>query len=40
MEARPGAPIVVDGATSVSRSQISSVQVRDPEDKPILTLRL
>jgi len=38
--ARPGAPIVVDGATSVPRSQISSVQVRDPENEPILTLRL
>lgn len=39
-EAKPGAPIVVDGSTSVPRAQIASVQVRTTEDEPILTLRL
>ncbi|MDP9318369.1 MAG: anti-sigma factor [Actinomycetota bacterium] len=38
--AKPGAPIVVDGSTSVPHSQIASVQVRDPENEPILTLQL
>lgn len=39
-EAKPGAPIVVDGSTSVPRSEISSVQVRDWTNEPILTLDL
>jgi len=39
-EARPGAPIVVDGSTSVRRAQIASVEVRTTDDRPILTLRL
>jgi len=39
-EAKPGPPIVVDGSTSVPRSQIASVQVRDAENDTILALRL
>jgi hypothetical protein len=39
-KAEPGAPIVVQGSTSVPRDQISSVQVRDPRDEPVLTLQL
>jgi anti-sigma factor RsiW len=39
-EAKAGAPIVVDGSTSVPRAQIASVQVRTTDDQPILTLRL
>lgn len=39
-EAKPGAPLVVDGSTSVQRSQIASVQVLDPQREPVLTLRL
>jgi hypothetical protein len=39
-EAKAGAPIVVDGSTSVARSQIASVQVRTSNDTPILTLKL
>ena len=39
-EATAGAPIVVDGSTSVAQSEIASVQVRTTSGKPILTLRL
>lgn len=39
-EAKPGAPVVVDGSTSVPQSQIASVQVRNPGNQPILTLQL
>jgi hypothetical protein len=39
-EAKEGAPIVVDGSTSVPRSQIAQVQVRTTDDRPILTLKL
>lgn len=39
-EAKPGAPIVVDGSTSLPSSQIASIQVRDPDNDTILTLKL
>lgn len=35
----PGTPAVVDGSTSVPQDEIASVQVRDPDDHPVLTLR-
>lgn len=39
-EAKEGPPIVVDGSTSLTHSDIASVQVRTTEGKPILTLNL
>jgi anti-sigma factor RsiW len=39
-EAKAGAPIVVDGSTSLARSEIAAVQVRTSNNEPILTLRL
>jgi anti-sigma factor RsiW len=38
--AEAGAPIVVDGSTSVPQSQIASVEIRTSEGKPILALHL
>lgn len=39
-EAKPGGPVVVDGSTSVPRSQIATVEVWNPQDDPVLTLQL
>lgn len=39
-QAKPGAPIVVEGYTSVSSSQIATIQVLDTSHTPILRLRL
>lgn len=35
----PGAPAVVDGSTSLPQDEIASVQVRDPDNHPVLWLR-
>lgn len=39
-KAWPGKPVVVDGSTSVPRSEIASLQVRGPSDIPVLQLQL
>lgn len=39
-EAKPGAPITVDGMTSLPRSRIASIEVRDTQRHPVLRLSL
>lgn len=39
-EAKPGAPLVVNGMTSMPRSSIASVEIRDDTKAPVLELSL
>jgi hypothetical protein len=39
-EAQPGAPVVVDGSTSMPLSSIRSVDVLGPQNQPVLSLKM